>query len=279
MHDLSVWEKFRYVARRVLLSPASIALWVIALIVAWLMRGSAIPLGIALLAQIALLYSRLHDEAFLRRLFSERYQREEALTEQQIEALLERMDFETRQRIRYILQLQKEIAREARADDVEGFVQKDLERISAQLLPLVQRAVQVATRKQQLTRYLNHVDERALKSLCANLQQKIQATADPVTKSQYEQALRRREAELQTYQAISQASRRIDSQLENVEATFASWKAKMIRIKTVDVASATAVSQGFYQELESLNSEIDLLDTSVSEALATEEELTLRQNP
>src|SRR5262249_18783670 len=106
----------------------------------------------------------------------------------------------------------------------------------------------------------------------------IEATTDPVTKSQYEQALKAREAELQTYQAISQATGRIDSQLENVEATFASWKAKVIRIKTADVASAASVSQGLYQELGALSSEIDLLDNSVKEALSKEEPATLQQS-
>jgi hypothetical protein len=187
------------------------------------------------------------------------------------------MDFETRQRVRYVVQLQKELAREARGDDVESYARQDLERMASQLQPLVQRAIRIAGRKQQLSKYLHNVDERALQSYCANLKQRIESTSDPVAKGQYEQALRAREAELQTYRSIAQASARIDSQLENVEATFASWKAKVIRIKTADVASAASVSEGLYQELGDLTRDIDLLDTSVSEALSSDEEIALRQ--
>jgi len=128
--------------------------------------------------------------------------------------------------------------------------------------------MRIATRKQQLTKYLNHVDDRALRSYAENLRRRVEATADPVTRKQYEQALKARETELGSYGAIAQASGRIDSQLENVEATFASWKAKVIRLKTVDIGNVASYSEGLVQELDSLGREIELLDTSVTEALA-----------
>jgi hypothetical protein len=277
MRDLSTSEKFWYVVKDVLTSPLSMAIWAAGGVASyWL--SSIIPLGLAAIAQVGLIYNNLNNEGRLRRLFEERQEREQALSDQQIETLLEQMDFETRQRIRYIAQLQKEIVREARGEDVEDYARKDLDRIVGNLNPLVQRAVRLAMRKQQLTKYLHNVDERALKNYANTLKQRIESTTDPVSKSQYEQALRAREAELQTYQAIAQAAGRIDSQLENVEATFASWKAKVIRIKTADVASAASVSQGLYQELELLTSDIDVLDKSVSQALASDEEIALQQN-
>lgn len=281
MRDLSTSERFWYVARKVLTSPFSLTLWAVGGVVSFYLAFHTglwwLPLLLTGAGQVGLLYRRLHDEEYLRRLFAARQEREETLTEQQAEALLEKMDFETRQRIRYILQLQKEIAREARADDVEPYSRRELEMIVARLSPLVQSAVRHATRKQQLTKYLHNVDDRALKNYCNNLRQRIESTTDSVAKAQYEQALRAREAELQTYQVIAQAAARIDSQLENIEATFASGKAKVIRIKTADVASAASVSERLYQELDALTAEIDLLDNSVNEALAVEE-LTLHQN-
>ncbi len=238
---------------------------------------SPLPLVAAALCQVGLLYARLHDEEYLRRLFRHREERSEALTDQQVEDLLEKMDFETRQRLRYILQLQKEVVREARGQDVPSYAREDLEKIAAHVGPLVRRAMGLGTRKQQLVRYLRNVDEKALTAYCNNLRKRIDSTSDTVTRGQYEQALKAREAELETYRAITQAGARIDSQLENVEATFASWKAKVIRIKTADVASAASVSEGLYQELSSLNNEIDLLDHSVTEALATEGESVNQQ--
>ncbi len=283
MHDLTTVQRFWYVVRRVLTSPLSLALWVAGVVGAILLRdtgpvGLLAPILLAVAAQGALIFGRLHDEEFLRRLFAEREDRAETLNDQQVESLLERMDFETRQRIRYILQLQKELVQEARSSDSDGFTRQSLRSIAGQVSPVVQRAVKLATRKQQLGRYLHIYDERALQSYCSNLRQRIQATTDPVTKAQYEQALKARESEVQAYQALAQAAGRIDSQLENVEATLASWKAKVIRIKAADVSSVASVSQELYQELELLNSDIDTLDKSVSQALAGDDTGELRLN-
>lgn len=277
MRDSSTSEKFWYVVKNVLRSPLSLSMWVAAGVVSYFLGWNLIPFGIAGVGQIALLFSRLHDDNYLRRLFLQRLEQEEAETDRQIEGVMETLDFESRQRIRYIMQLQKEIVREARAEDVQSYVRTDLDRISSQLAPLVLRAVQMAAKKQQLLRYLFNVDERALRNYCNTLKQRIQATHDEVTRAQYEQALKMRQMELEAYSAIAQAVSRIDSQIENIEATFASWKAKMIRIKTADIASASTVSQGLFQELELLSSDIDLLDNSVAEALAVENETMLRQ--
>ncbi|MGC8668692.1 MAG: hypothetical protein ACP5VE_11315 [Chthonomonadales bacterium] len=282
--DPSVFEpeaasshKFWYVARSVLASPAAMIVWVAGgALAVWL--HSWLFVGLTVAAEAAILWWRLHDEEYLRHLFAKRRQHEETLSEQQIELALDQMDFETRQRVRYILQLQKEVAREARASDVEEYAKQDLDRIASQLMPLVQRAVRMAIRKQQLAKYLQNVDEKALQSYCTSLEQRIASTTDEVAKAQYEQALKARRAELQTYQAIAQASSRIDSQLENVEATFANWKARVIRIKTADVAGAATASQDLLQELGALNNEIDLLDSSVSEALAGEQPASLHSS-
>lgn len=273
---LSTSDRLGIVIRDVLKSPFSLAIWAVGGVVSYWLGIWWILLA-AGAAQAGLVFSRLNNEAYLRRLFMQRQERDESLSEQQIEGVLEQMDFETRQRIRYIVQLQKEISREARGEDVETYTRKDLDRIAGSLAPLVQRAVRIAIRKQQLTKYLLNVDERALKNYINNLKQRIDKTEDPVARTQYEQALRARDTELQTYQAITQAAGRIDSQLENVEATFASWKAKVIRIKTADVSSAAAVSQGLYQELEGLSTDIDILDKSVSQALASDEELNVQK--
>jgi hypothetical protein len=277
VRDSSTSEKLWYVVKNVLRSPLSLSLWAAAGVVSFILGWSLIPFGLAGIGQIALLLSRLRDDNYLRKLFIQRLEQQEAETDRLIENVMGTLDFESRQRIRYIMQLQKEIVREARAEDVQSYIRTDLDRISSQLAPLVLRAVQMASKKQHLLRYLFNVDERALRNYCNTLKQRIQATQDEVTRSQYEQALKMRQMELEAYSAIAQAVSRIDSQIENIEATFASWKAKMIRIKTADIASAATVSQGLFQELELLTSDIDLLDNSVTEALAVENETLMRQ--
>lgn len=263
-------QRLGYVLRRILLSPTSGILWLAAVAGSALLSWSWIPIVAAIVLQAALIQWRLHDQEYLRRILKEREEDDQSLTDSDIEEHLAGMDFETRQRLRYVIQLQKEIAEEARADDVQPYARQELERIASRLPGLVRQAIRIASRKQQLTRYMQHVDERALESYAANLRQRIAQTSDPVARQQYEQALRAREAELATYKAIAQASERIDSQLENVEATFASWKARVIRLKTVDIGSVASFSEGLVSELESLGSQIELLDNSVTEALAPE---------
>lgn len=270
MTSVSTGRRLAYVARRVLFSPLSAAIWVAAVVASAAFQWSWIPIAGAVGLEAFLLNRRLHDEEYLRRILRDQEESAQALSDTEIEERLSAMDFETRQRLRYIIQLQKEIAQEARADDVQPYARGELERIASRLPTLVQQAIRLATRKQQLMRYLHHVDDRALEAYAENLRQRIAATTDPVAKKQYEQALKAREAELGTYRAIAQASGRIDSQLENVEATFASWKAKVIRLKTVDIGNVASFSEGLVSELDSLGSEIELLDSSVTEALAPE---------
>src|SRR5262249_9794467 len=143
--------------KKVLTSPVSLALWAVGGVISWFLfrnngdtMRAAVPLFLAACAQPALLFAKLRDEEYLKRIFQQRTEREETFTDAQVESLLEQMDFETRQRLRYILQLQKEVAREARGADVASYAKQDLERVASQLAPLVQRAVKIATRKQQL---------------------------------------------------------------------------------------------------------------------------------
>src|SRR5688500_9090926 len=115
MGDLSTSERFLYVLKQVIRSPASLAVWLAAGAATVLGYNiwSAFPLVAAIVVQAMLVFRTLHNEEQLQRICSARRDREENLTEQQVETILERMDFETRQRMRYILQLQKEMAQEA----------------------------------------------------------------------------------------------------------------------------------------------------------------------
>ncbi|MBM3494764.1 MAG: hypothetical protein FJX72_10690 [Armatimonadetes bacterium] len=278
MRDLTTGHRFIYVARRVLTSPVSILVWLGSVAASATLDWSPIPIAAAVGVQAALLVWRLNDTGYLTQLFADREQRVSTMADTEIEASLEQMDFETRQRIRYVVQLQKEIGREARAGDVEPYARAEFDRIASRLPGLVQQAIRIASRKQHLAKYLQHVDERALGAYADNLRSRIEATSDPVSRAQYEQALKARETELGTYRAIAQASGRIDSQLENVEATFASWKAKVIRLKTVDIGNVASFSEGLVNELDSLGREIELLDSSVIEALSPEQPVAAPQS-
>ncbi len=217
---------------------------------------------------------RLYDDAFPQEQSQNDDISRKVLTDTQLETSLENMDFETRQRIRYIIQLEREVISECTAKDVAEYASSDLRSLAGQLSPLLTRAILLAQKRKQLQRYLDNVDDHALQNLSRSLEERIAKAADPVAHSQLEQALKARQQEMETYQSIAQAAGRIDGQLENIEATMASWKAKIIRIKTAELASSTSVGQDLHQELSSLSSEVDMLDRSVREALEEETLIT-----
>ena len=142
MRELSTTQRLLLVAKSVLTSPVSLALW--ALGGAHCLFGQWWGLLPAAIVSGGLIARALSDDDHLRRIFSQRYEREDRESEKRLEEYLERMDFETRQRIRYILQIRKEMAREARSPDVESYARKDLDRIASQLNPLVEQAVKLA---------------------------------------------------------------------------------------------------------------------------------------
>ncbi|MCL5284075.1 MAG: hypothetical protein M1330_05155 [Armatimonadetes bacterium] len=233
-------------------------------------------IGVAVLESLIVIYC-LRLEGFLGGSIHPSKSDQTKLTDAQVEASLENMDFETRQRIRYIIQLEREVISECTAKDVADYASSDLTTLAGQLSPLLTRAIQLAQKRKQLQRYLDNVDDHALLSYCHSLEDRIAKATDPVARSQLDQALKARQQEMETYQSIAQAVGRIDGQLENIEATMASWKAKIIRIKTAELASSTSVGQDLHQELSNLSSEVDMLDRSVREAL--EEETLITRYP
>jgi hypothetical protein len=261
-------DRLLLVLKKSLLSLPSVGLLAISCLASWLMHAWWLGLFLAILEETAWVFYRLNDQRFLDTLFSAPNGVQEELTDRQAEEILEEMDFDTRQRLRYLFQLQRELSAEISGKDVPSYARQDLNRIAAQLPGLMDRAVQIGKRRKSLLKYTGDTDERSLQRYCDGLRQKIGAEKDSVTREQYEQALKARETELQTWRGITQAINRIDGQYENLEATLASWKAKVIRIKTADEAGASTVSEGLNMELENLNSSIDMLDASVQEVLA-----------
>jgi chromosome segregation ATPase len=276
MRDTSPSGKLRFVCARILCGPESWGIWVVAVLLCAVL-GAGWPLAAAAAAQAGVFFWRLRDERYLRRILAVWTAREEDRTEEAIRDLLEGMDYDSRQRVQYALRIRQEIAQEARADDVPSYARADLDRLARELLPLVERVARIAKRNRQLSSHLDRVDERELERTCDSLRKRIAAATDPVARGQYEEALRAREAELQTYRSIAQASARIASQLENVEAALASWRAKVLRIKALDDTASLDVGASLQSEIARLSGEIDTVDRSVAEALAAEPQAAMEQ--
>jgi hypothetical protein len=266
-------DRFLHVLFKTFISAPSLLILLISVLAGGLGHLWGVGVLIFLFAELSLLVFHLNNVSYLNKLFGGEDGSNAQLNDKEIEEMLEGMDFDTRQRLRYIWQIERDLLTETKEKDVPGYAKEHLNGIGAQLNPLLYRAMKIGKRRQDIMQYLTTTDERAIKRSCDVLRQRIASENDAVTRSQYEQALKAREAELEAWKGIDQSLQRIDSQLENLEATLSSWKAKVIRIKSSDEAGASMVSEGLNLELKNLNENIDSLDTSIREVLSSDSSL------
>lgn len=270
-------DRFLRVFLKTLTSAPSLILLLVSILAGGLGHFWGVGLLIFFIGELILLVYHLNNVSYLNKLFGGTDESNAPLNDKEVEEMLEGMDFDTRQRLRYIWQIERDLLTETKDKDVPEYAKDHLIRIGSQLNPLLLRAMKIGKRRQDIMQYLSTADERAIQRSCDNLKQRISSESDTVTRSQYEQALKAREAELEAWKGIDQSLQRIDSQLENLEATLSSWKAKVIRIKSSDEAGASMVSEGLSLELKSLNDNIDSLDTSIREVLSTDNSLRLEK--
>lgn len=254
----------------VLKTPVSWALWGGALLVGTLVPDSYIPLvaGGALGAQGLIAAAALRDPEFLRRtLRTHRVDRARRLLQRAREDTAA-LDTPTRERIEAILGAYESVCREAGAKETPRYARAPLAATVAQMGPLAERAARLAVRRAELARCLETVNPSELRGQAASLRVRRERAADPVLASQLEQALRSKEEETASYEAMTLTRNRIDGQLEAVECAFAALKARVLRFKSEDRTEWQAVGDHLHAEVATLTAQMDALDGSVREVLA-----------
>lgn len=212
---------------------------------------------------------KLQNEEFVRGVVHDEMERQRREDLQKRTFQIESLDAESRVKMKAIVKLLNEISQ-----DVEN-LPASLQDIGLtdtvnQTQHIVDRALAMAQKKHDLQHYLSKTDEQTIQSRISSLEQKLQQETDQARRSEAEVSLTAKQRELADYLAIRQSAALIMDQLDTIENSFASLHAKLVRIKSTDIAEWTSANDQVKTELDSLNTAVDTVELSVNEALSTQ---------
>ncbi len=266
----SRWRSFLIVVRRALKMPLSLGLlgggilWALLLHSSWL---GAVGLGAAVAIVAVYILTKLQDESFIRQALREEREQERKSNARKREFRIEELGVESRVKMKAIVKLANEIAEDVVNSPIDE-VAVGLADTVAQTEHLVERGLAMAQKRRDLQRYLNRTDDKAIEARVESLQARLEQETDADRKSEISVALAAKQQELDDYRAIEHSSERVLGQLDNIEYSFASLRARLVRIKSTDVSEWAAANEELRTELGGLNTAVDTLEQSINEALA-----------
>lgn len=251
--------------------PFSVAVSFTGILLALLLHDltGAVILGGSLALVVFYVLAKLRNEDFIRTAIRDESdsRRRDALQRRTFQ--IESLDAESRLKMKAIVKLHNEIA-----GDIENLPASVLSAGLADTIDLTQhvvdRALEMAQKKRDLQRYLSKTDEHDIQARIQTLQEKLRNEPDSTAKLENENSLASKQRELADYAAIKQSASLIIDQLDTIESSFASLRAKLVRIQSTDIAEWTSANDQVKTELSTLNTSVDVLEQSVNEALSTQ---------
>jgi hypothetical protein len=261
-------RNFVLVVKRALKTPISIALLSIGALFAltthdWL---GLFILAACVAGTVVYSLSKLHDENFIRAAIRDDIARRHSHDATARTFRIEELDVESRVRMKAIVKLQNEIAEDVAGSPIDERAAGLADTVE-QTENLVDRALALAQQKRELQRYLARTDEDAINSRIESLQAKLDSGSDPARRSEIEISIAAKQQELNDYRAIELAGTRILGQLEAIECSFASLRARLVRIKSTDIKDWVSANEELKVELGGLNTSVDSLEQSINEAV------------
>lgn len=254
------------VVRRALRQPFSLAVLVLGAIVALTMT-SGLPLAAAVALVAGYVVLKLRDEQFIRTAVREDHATHVRDDRMNRTFRIEELDVESRVKMKSIVKLQGEIAEDVAnspVDEVAAGLTDTVDQTDA----IVERGLEMSRKRRDLIRYLSRTDTSAIEGRIHGIQAKLESETDPIRRSELEASLAAKKQELDDYHAIQQASARVLDQLDSIECSFSSLRARLVRIKSTDIAEWTAANAELKTELGGLNTAVDTLEESIEEALS-----------
>jgi hypothetical protein len=221
----------------------------------------------ALVVPAAWIATALRDPDFSRKALRARSENEAQRLLGRLRDDTANVDAATRERLDTILRAYVAVYRECAAHDVPPYARAPLAATVAQMKRLASQATDLATRRTELSAFLEGVNRSELHGRQASLRARCAQADDPILKAQLEQSLRFKGEEINAYDAIALAIRRIDGQLESVECAFTALKARLLRFKSDEKTEWTTAGEQLRGGINSLSVQIDTLDDSVREVL------------
>ncbi|MHB9038576.1 MAG: hypothetical protein ACYC64_18145 [Armatimonadota bacterium] len=266
--SVSQWHNFGLVVKRALRMPFSIVLMSTGVLLALLMHdmlGLFIVFGCVAGAFVYAI-SKLQDEEFIRAAIREDAGKRHAHDTITRTFRIEELDVESRVRMKTIVKLQNEIAEDVANSPIDEHAAGLTETVE-QTETLVDRALAMAQQKRELQRFLLKTDDKSIEARIHSLENKLEAENDSARRSETEISLAAKRQELEDYRAIEQAGARIMDQLESIECSLASLRARLVRIKSTDIKEWVSANEELKVELGTLNTSVDTLEESIREAL------------
>jgi hypothetical protein len=268
MHDAQK-SLLTQVIKRALATPLSLGLLaMVSLLV--ITTPELWPVTLAgIFAELAVLQSLIRSERFVRDIRDGAAEQASQLQAERARAVRSLVDPITAERIVRIQQLQERLLRESDAAGVRALTAGDALGVSRhQVAALLDQCLRLAERRHQLVAYLQETNPTELQRQAVQIQEKWERAHDDVARQLYEHAMRQKRSELENCAAIQQAVARIDGQLEAIECSFGNLLGKLVRLKSIDATSASAVRDQLCRDLSELMAGVAALEQSVDETLS-----------
>lgn len=264
----SSWQNLGLVLRRVVRTPLAVGLFTVGALFALLTRDG---IGIGVLAAAIVLVAiyaaaKLRDETFIRAAIGEARERSRSSSLMDRTFRIEKLDVESRLKMKAIVKLQSEIAADIAGSPVDAVAAGLGDTVEASE-ELVDRGMAMAQQHRELRRYLTRTDKAAIESRIQSLQAKLGSEQDPVSQAEVKASLASKQHELEEYEAIELACARVLAQLDAIESAFSELRARLVRIKSTNIADWVAANTQLHTQLSGLSTSAANLERSIGEML------------
>ena len=258
------------VLKRALMMPLPISLLAVGALWLALLHGNVWGF-LGLIASIAgatvCTVLKLQDEKFIHESVRLAHERERHIDTNQMVFRMEELDIESRVKMKAIVRLQNEIAEDVENSPIDAVATGMADTIT-QTEELVERSLAMSQKRRELLRFLSKTEKSGIDARIHSLRGKLDTETDPARKTEIGVSIQAKEQELKDYLAIEESADRVLTQLDSIECSFESLRARLVRIKSGKVAEWTAARQELQTELTGLNTAVDSIEQSISEALS-----------
>ncbi|MCE5198682.1 MAG: hypothetical protein ABFD54_02285 [Armatimonadota bacterium] len=259
------WRNFGLVLKKALRMPFPVIV-LMAGVLFTLISHNFTGLAIFVVAVVVYVLLKLRDEQFIRDTIHEASSARHADDVMTRTFQVEQLDEESRIRMKAIIRLHDEIAHDVQTSQVDA-IATGLAGTIDQTQELVGRALELSQSRRDLLRYLRATDEQSIETRIGDAESRLQDEPDESLRAQIQTGIKARQRELDDYRAIEQAAGRILDQLDAVQSSFAGLRARLVRVKSTDIADWVAANNELQVQIGSLNIAVDAVEQSVSEVL------------
>lgn len=261
-------SKLKVVIKRIVRAPLAVGLLTVGGLFALLTRDGFGVLVLAAAVGAVAIYAaaKLRDDAFIRAAIGQAREQSRSADRMNRTFRIEELDVESRLKMKAIARLQGEIAADIAGSPVDA-VTAGLSDTTEETEQLVDRGLAMAQQHRELQRYLSRTDKAQIESRIQTLQAKLESETDPAGLSEAKASLASKQKELEEHRAIELASERVLSQLDAIESAFSELRARLVRIKSTNIADWVAANPELHTQLAGLSTSAANLEQSVGEML------------